>query len=77
MTNTVFTDKELIPEQFGIACGGQVNKNPTPANPTNIDPIINDENYDAIARAIVNRFSPPPARTRAVDNRQNIFDVDI
>ena len=78
MANTVCTEKELTKEQCGVACGGQVNKNPTPGNPTNVvDPIVNDENYDAIATAIVKRISPPPARSRGVNNNQNIFDVDI
>ena len=69
---------ELRLNQLGQAAGGATNKNPTPKNTTTIvDDTINGENYDAIAQAIVNKISPPPARKRAVDNAQDIYDVSI
>ncbi len=71
-------NKEIKLQQLGQAACGAVNNNPTPDKTNSIvDETINGENYDAIAQAIVNKISPPPARKRAVNNKIDVYDVSI
>ncbi|MBQ7753394.1 MAG: hypothetical protein IJR80_07030 [Treponema sp.] len=68
--------KELNKEDLERVAGGKVNPN-ADGRGYNLDKIINDENWDALADWFMKKFKLYPDRRRAVKNDVNINDVDI
>lgn len=73
---SVLKKHDLSIEELEKIAGGRVSPcwNPK-SNP--IDGIINGPFYEWLSRLIMNKLQPPEPRSRPVDNKQNVNDIDI